>query len=174
MSRMPVRTEFNAAGKVVNVTGCPRMYLTRRKKANADGSVSGCLVVYRSVIAAGSLTLPTIERGNGYVSLKMGMYIMKHDKKNTGRTVKCLRPTEGAIKTILIHDAYQDKASQLAGCVAPGLQTDPSGAISGSAEAMQRIWEYIGGWSDGALVKLDVLSNVPGDSRTRETWGRLQ
>jgi len=48
------------------------------------------------------------ERSDKTVSLRIGNYTMKHSTKITGRNVRCLRPTDFLISTILIHDAFQD------------------------------------------------------------------
>jgi len=143
--------------------------LERERKAYADGSIPGTLHV-------GTKKFPTIERGGGYVNLKIGDYEMEHSVKNTGRKVKCLRPVEAEVQTILIHDAKGDNSNNLAGCISPGLVKKPSPGmgIKHAALAMQEIWKLLGGWKRGKRVTLHVASNVPGDRRTKETWGRTR
>ncbi|MEZ5427069.1 MAG: hypothetical protein R2747_12440 [Pyrinomonadaceae bacterium] len=115
----------------------------------------------------------TMERGVRYVNLKIGTYEMKHSIKNTHRRVKCLRPTDRRLSTILIHDALNDDPRNITGCIAPF----PFGGEScgqSSAEAMELLWTMLGGWHEGKKVTLKVLTNVPGETRTKETWGRLR
>lgn len=129
----------------------------------------------------GYLEIPTLnkkfttrERGDGYVSLRIGQYKMVHSTKIKGRQVKCLRPAESEITTILIHDAYKDDPSTLEGCIAPG---KPEGEAdwSDSAKAMEELWEALGGWDEGNAVILNVMNNVSyrPDDETRNDWGRL-
>ncbi|MFQ5504092.1 MAG: hypothetical protein ACE5F1_04740 [Planctomycetota bacterium] len=153
--------------------------LEREPKAYADGSVPGILHV-------GPESFPTIERGQGYVSLKIGDYVMVHSWKWTGRRVKCLRPVEPlkrfarkgekTIETILIHDAKNDDSLQLSGCISPGMvkKGGRGMGIRRAAEAMERIWELLGGFHEGKRVTLHVASNVPHELRTKETWDRVQ
>lgn len=144
------------------------IYMYREAQANADGSVLGKMRV-------GLHVFPTIERGNGYVSLKKGIYTMKHSIKNTGRKVKCLRPTNDKISTILVHDAQNDNSNNLSGCIAPGMEKKANGlGIRRSAEAMDLLWFLLGGWQQDKLVSFHVESNVPGDDRTKENWDRLK
>lgn len=119
-------------------------------------------------------TFSTRERGHGYVSLRVGTYKMKHSIKNTNRKVKCLRPVESSIQTILIHDADKDNPGSLTGCIAPGTM---SGAAywSDSAEAMEELWSLLGGWEDGREETLHVMTNVSyiPSGQTRAEWGRV-
>ena len=140
----------------------------RNTKANKDGSVLGTLTV-------GTREFPTIERGAGYVNLKQGDYVMVHSTKNTGRKIKCLRPEITRIGTLLVHDAYNDSSNQLQGCIAPGMEIKPNGmGILRSAQAMDEIWKLLGGWEAGKKVTLKVENNLPGETRTKDTWERLK
>jgi hypothetical protein len=117
-------------------------------------------------------TFLTLERGVKFVNLKVGSYEMEHSTKIEGRKVKCLRPTDHRISTLLIHDALDDNPRTLEGCIAPfkfGGQSDGQN----SAEAMELLWTLLGGWEAGKKVWLVVLTNVPGEKRTRESWKRL-
>jgi hypothetical protein len=115
---------------------------------------------------------PTMERGHGHVSLREGEYIMEHSIKHKHRHIKCLRPIEGAISSILIHDAYKDDPGSLEGCIAPGM-SDTLNSWYDSAEAMEQLWKCVGGWQKHKRVKLVVLSNAPGIKGTKDTWARL-
>lgn len=116
---------------------------------------------------------PTMERGHGHVSLREGDYILEHSLKHKHRQIKCLRPIESAISSILIHDAYKDDPGYLEGCIARGI-SDSLNSWHGSAEAMEQLWKCVGGWQQHKKLKLVVLSNAPGVKGTRETWARLQ
>lgn len=140
----------------------------REAAANKDGSVFGTLTV-------GAKKFPTIERGKNFVNLKQGSYVMKHSTKVTGRKVKCLRPEIVQITTLLIHDALGDSSNNLEGCIAPGMEKKPTNmGILRSAAAMEEIWKLLGGFEEGKKVTLNVLNNVPGESRTKDTWDRLK
>ena len=153
--------------------------LEREPKAHADGSVPGILHV-------GDRAFPTIERGGTYVSLKTGDYRMEHSWKQSGRRVKCLRPIEPnkaflrkkekSVESILIHDAFKDNSTELEGCISPGMRKKPGRGmgILDAAEAMEEIWELLGGFREGTEITLHVLNNVPDDSQTKETWDRVR
>jgi len=118
-------------------------------------------------------TFLTLERGTKFVNLKVGTYEMKHSIKIEGRKVKCLRPTDWRISTLLIHDALNDDPKTLEGCIAPFFFGGEA-YNQNSAEAMELLWTLLGGWEEGRKVTLEVLTNVPGDRRTKETWNRLK
>lgn len=120
---------------------------------------------------------PTIERGGGYVSLKVGQYKMKHSKKIRGAgTINCLQCMDAEIDQILIHDALNDSSTTLQGCIAPGMskKASPGMGILDSATAMTEIFKLLGGYSIGKGVILNVWSNVPGETRTRASWDRIK
>lgn len=149
------------------------------------GDVAGDLVLMRTGpdkdgYEMGYLMLPAVgkmfttrERGHGYVSLRIGEYKMKHSTKNTGRQVKCLRPIDSSVTTILIHDAYKDRPNTLEGCIAPGLMGGGANWHD-SAQAMEQLWQELGGWKGEKELTLRVMTNVsyvpPG--QTRDEWGR--
>ena len=140
----------------------------RDTAANKDGSLFGTLTV-------GTTKFPTIERGKDFVNLKSGSYVMKHSIKNTGRKVQCLRPEIVQIATLLVHDALGDSSNNLEGCIAPGMEKKANNlGIRRSAEAMEAIWKLLGAFEEGKKVTLNVLNNVPGETRTKETWQRLK
>jgi hypothetical protein len=118
-------------------------------------------------------TFFTLERGHGMTDLKIGEYEMEHSIKRTGRKVRCLRPTDKRIETLLIHDAMNDDPNELLGCIAP-FQFGSEAYKQSSAEAMETLWLLLGGWEKGKKVTLRVLTNVPGEKRTKETWWRTK
>ena len=113
----------------------------------------------------------TLERGVKYTNLKVGDYEMHHSRKNTHRQVPCLRPTNKYISTVLIHDAYKDDANELQGCIAP-FMTGGEAHYTGSKQAMEKLWEKIGGYDESyqRKITLRILTNVPGENRTAAQW----
>ena len=138
---------------------------------NTNNSIKGYLFVYHGEELLGAFS--TMERGHGFVYLKIGEYEMKHSKKGTkrdGQDVLCLRPTDERVRSILIHDAKTRRPSSLAGCIAPFFLGAEAYGPS-SAKAMDSLWEMLGGYEYGKRgVSLVVLTNVAGDTRTKEEW----
>ncbi|MFA8387435.1 MAG: hypothetical protein ACEPO2_17560 [Pelagibaca sp.] len=132
---------------------------------NSDGTIFGELTL-------GNKTWPTIERGNGYTFVRKGTYRLVVDYKNTDRKggvkVKCLRFNHEGIRTHLVHDALNDNAFTLAGCIAPGMSKTENG-IKDSIKAMNEIWDAVGGWEDGKVCSIFVENNVIGDE-TAANW----
>lgn len=117
-----------------------------------------------------------------YSSLRMGAYEMKHSKKEFNldgtpakEVINCLRPTDARIQRILIHRALNDNPNNLVGCIAPGIWGDVN-EFTGSEEAMEKLFEALGGYQEGKLVSLHVLSNASGVGflDTKETWWRTK
>lgn len=133
------------------------------------GHVFGVMTVKNNGAEVGRFS--TLERGLKFTNLKVGDYEMHHSRKNKGRQVKCLRPTNLFISSVLIHDAYKDDANELEGCIAPfmfGNEAD----YKGSAQAMEKLWELIGGFDESHKQKitLRILTNFPGEKRTAAQW----
>ena len=101
------------------------------------------------------------DRTLSYSSLRMGIYILKHSIKESGRPVRCLRPVDSSIRKILIHDAYNDDPNELSGCIAPGI-VGGEADWSNSALAMEKLFEALGGFEYGKLVRLMVVNNATG------------
>jgi hypothetical protein len=133
------------------------------------GHVFGVMTVKQNGAEVGKFS--TLERGVKYTNLKVGTYEMHHSRKNRGRQVKCLRPTNLYIMSVLIHDAYKDDANQLEGCIAPFLFGSEAHYV-GSAEAMDKLWELLGGYDEShkAKITLRILNNFPGEKRTASEW----
>lgn len=141
-----------------------------RYSVTPEGWITGSLRLEQGDHNLGWWT--TRERGHNRVSLRQGDYIMEHSIKHTKRHVKCLRPIEGSISSILVHDAYNDDPNELEGCIAPGFADDVNSWYD-SAGAMVQLFKLMGGWRKHALVKLVVLSNAPGVTGTKDTWARI-
>ena len=133
------------------------------------GHVYGVMTVKSNGAQVGQFS--TLERGVSFTNLKVGTYEMHHSKKHKGRQVKCLRPTNMYISSVLIHDAYKDDARNLEGCIAPFLFGSEAHYV-GSAEAMEKIWTLIGGYDESheKKIMLSILNNVPGENRTADQW----
>lgn len=134
------------------------------------GHVFGMMVVKENGVEKGRFS--TLERGGWAPSLKVGNYEMVHSKKRKGRKVNCLRPTTLYVSTMLIHDAYNDDADELEGCIAPFVLGTEANKLYGSEDAMNQMWKMLGGYDESQKrkVTLRILSNVPGDNRTLEQW----
>jgi len=130
---------------------------------NENGSVAGELTI-------GEKTWPTIERGSKYTFVRKGDYTLKMDIKNTGRKVECLRFNHDGIKTHLIHDALNDRHTNLQGCIAPGLTSNEKGIVD-SAKAMKEVLAALGGFTEGKTKTISVINNITGDE-TGEAWIR--
>lgn len=137
----------------------------RSETTNANGTVPGTLTL-------GNKSWPTIERGNRYTFVRKGTYRLAVDYKNTDRAggvkVKCLRFNHEGIRTHLVHDALNDNAFTLEGCIAPGMSSTDTG-IKDSIKAMNEIWDELGGWEDGKACSIVVENNIVGDE-TAANW----
>ena len=133
------------------------------------GHVTGVMTVKNNGAEMGKFS--TLERGIKFTNLKIGEYEMYHSKKRKGRQVKCLRPTNIYISSVLIHDAYKDDANHLEGCIAPFLFGSEAHYV-GSEKAMEKLWELLGGYDESqkAKITLRILNNVPGENRTAAQW----
>jgi hypothetical protein len=134
------------------------------------GHVTGVMTIKKDGVEVKRFS--TLERGVKFTNLKVGDYEMHHSKKNRGRQVKCLRPTNQFIMSVLIHDAWKDKASTLEGCIAPFMMGSEAHPYTGSAEAMEKLWEAVGGFDEShkKTITLRILTNVPGEHRTAAEW----
>lgn len=144
--------------------------VTRLGLQKGTGHVRGFMVIKNN--GAEVVRFSTLERGVKFTNLKVGEYEMHHSKKNKGRQVKCLRPTNQFITSVLIHDAYDDKAIYLEGCIAPYLVGSEACEYTGSAQAMEKMWKAIGGFDENhkKTITLRILTNVPGEKRTAAEW----
>ena len=143
--------------------------VTRVGVMPVKGHVYGVMVVKNNGAEVGRFS--TLERGVRFTNLKVGDYEMHHSKKRKNRQVKCLRPTNMFISSVLIHDAYKDDANELEGCIAPFLFGNEAD-YKGSAQAMEKLWELVGGFDESHKQKitLRILTNFPGENRTAEEW----
>jgi hypothetical protein len=113
----------------------------------------------------------TLERGLNFTNMKVGTYEMIHSWKRTKSIVRCLRPTNRWITTVLIHAAYGDKARNLEGCIAP-FMIGTEAVHAKSSEAIDKMFEMLGGFDDKTpkRVTLKVLTNFPNEHRNAEQW----
>ena len=156
------------------------IYFRRTSITNPNGSIPG-------IITIGGVSWPTIERGAEYTFVRKGTYQVAMDHKNSsGRrgnsltegtsvsvpnamfSLRCLRFTDPAIQTHLIHDALYDNHQALSGCIAPGESADFSGVYH-SAEAMEQIFNALGGFEVGKVFTISVENNIRGNE-TRDQW----
>jgi hypothetical protein len=156
------------------------IHFRRTGISNPNGSIPGELTIGRH-------TWPTIERGEEYTFVRLGTYQVAMDYKNSsGRrgepsasgtsssapnamyALRCLRFTDPAIQTHLIHDALYDDHRNLSGCIAPGLSADYSGVYR-SGEAMNEIFDALGGFQVGKVFTISVANNIRGNE-TRDQW----
>lgn len=115
----------------------------------------------RGTLTAGSISYETIERGDGYVKLPAGkflltmtndssrgqVFIVYHEGKY-GHNVPTLA---GGSAGIMIHVA--DSPSQLEGCLAPGKQFDvATKKLLLGREAMNDIMTFFGGFKEKTLA----------------------
>ncbi len=133
------------------------------------GHVYGVMTVKNNGAEVGKFS--TLERGVDFTNLKIGVYEMHHSKKHKARPVKCLRPTNMFISSVLIHDAYKDDANHLEGCIAPFLFGSEA-HYTGSAQALDQLWTLLGGYDESQqkTITLRVLNNFPGEKRTADQW----
>jgi hypothetical protein len=141
----------------------------RTGELNPNGSVPGKLRI-------GEKTWDTIERGGGHTFVRKGTYELLMCHKTKGRPVCCLCFHESrAISTHLIHDAQDDKHTNLEGCIAPGLSADVTG-IKDSAAAMKEVLDALGAFDGAGNFKeyqrrtIDVLNNIGAATETRVEW----
>lgn len=134
----------------------------RMGTVNANGSVPGQLTI-------GVKTWPTIERGVEYTFVRKGTYLLLMCFKTSGRRVRCLCFDDSpAISSHLIHDALNDRHTELQGCIAPGLSANENG-IKDSAKAMDEVFLALGGFREWHKLTIEVQNNIVG-SETKQDW----
>lgn len=140
--------------------------VTRLGVRKEDGHVFGTMSIKENGVEV--VNFKTLERGVNFTNLKIGVYELQHSRKRKGRQVKCLRPTNLYISSVLVHDAYDDNANNLEGCIAPFMFSN----YKGSSLAMEELWKVLGGFDESfkKKIKLKVVNNVPGETRTAEQW----
>lgn len=119
----------------------------------------------RGELTVGALTLQTIERGDGYVALPEGEFLMTSYTDKTRGKVLGVQPDgrfghnvpkkrDGVvvgIAGIMIHRA--DDPGDLEGCLAPGRNfNSTSNMLEKSSEAMDDIFTYLGSFGEGKLI----------------------
>jgi hypothetical protein len=131
--------------------------------------VCGVMTIKQGGVRVGQFS--TLERGLNYTNMKVGTYEMIHSWKRTKSRVRCLRPTNRWITTVLVHAAYNDDAKWLEGCIAPFVIGSES-YYKGSSEAIEQMFQMLGGFDDQTpkRVSLVVLNNFPNEHRTAAQW----
>jgi hypothetical protein len=116
---------------------------------------------------------------SSYNSVPAGVYQLKMDTKNSGTPCKCLRFTEvpgrkgGAARPFLIHRAYGDNWTDLAGCIAPGMAVQGGAKgmqLTQSEAAMDKLFELLGGYEKDKTCYIHIDNHAPGDKWTREEF----
>jgi hypothetical protein len=156
------------------------MRLRRNTSWENDGSIVGTLTVYKDDMLLEVFS--TVERGTcfgpdylrpspykpyvnwskDYERFRFGIHPMMHSQKLTVPRIKCLRLARPCLQArcgILIHPASGPQ--DLAGCLAPFMR--PVRTQSSSEVAMNKIWEFCGGYEENKQnVTLVVLNDYPG------------
>jgi hypothetical protein len=131
--------------------------------------VRGVMTIKKNGAQIGQFS--TLERGYDYTNMKVGSYEMIHSWKRTKSRVRCLRPTNRWITTVLVHAAFNDDAKWLEGCIAPFI-VGTENHYARSGDAIEEMFRLLGGFDDLSpkRVKLVVLNNYPNEQRTAEQW----
>ena len=115
----------------------------------------------RGTLRVGAVTFETIERGNNYVQLPVGEFLLTSTKDKQRGKVLIVQPDgryghnvptlRGGIAGIMIHQA--ELPSHLEGCLAPGKSFDiTTNKLQKSSEALEDIFTYFGGFGETKLA----------------------
>lgn len=115
----------------------------------------------RGTLTVGTVTFETIERGNNYVLMPAGSFLLTMTKDSSRGNVFIVQPTGKYghnVKTlsqgnagIMIHRA--EIPSHLEGCLAPGKSFDAAtNTLQQSTEAISEICTYFGGFGETKLA----------------------
>lgn len=107
-------------------------------------------------VTVGPLSLPAIERGDGYKWLRPGVYDVEFGwwTSSRGARARAIRVLgEYSKGRIYLHPS--NYPHQLQGCIAPGLSQHPFGVVS-SQKAIQILCDALGGWREGYRLKMEV------------------
>lgn len=135
-----------------------KIYLKRSGLTFYDGNKAEGI---RGTLTVGAVTFETIERGNNYVRLPAGQFLLTSTKDKTRGNVLIVQhdgkyghnvPTQaGGIAGIMIHSA--EIPSHLEGCLAPGKSFDAvTNTLQKSSEALNDIFIYFGGFGETKLA----------------------
>ena len=122
---------------------------------------------------------------DGYDSIPPGIYqikMVKLGERSKGKKGPSFRFTEimgrkGKGRPFLIHRAYKDNWRTLEGCIAPGLDAihpkrNPLNTkMTGSIQAMDKIFELLGGFEIGRVCYISIDNAAPGQ---KDTWTKDQ
>lgn len=115
----------------------------------------------RGTLKVGAVTFETIERGNNYVLMPAGSYLLTSTNDKSKGNVFIVQPDgkyghnvpkqAGGLAGIMIHRA--EIPSHLEGCLAPGKSFDATtNTLQKSSEAMTDIFTYFGGFGETKLA----------------------
>lgn len=115
----------------------------------------------RGTLTVGNVSFETIERGDNYVKLPAGKFLLTMTKDPSRGEVLIVQPDgkyghkvptqAGGIAGIMVHVA--ETPSQLEGCLAPGKQFDVANKkLLQGREAMNDIMTYFGGFGETKLA----------------------
>lgn len=135
-----------------------KIYLKRSGMKFVDASKAEGI---RGTLKVGAVTFETIERGNNYVALPAGEFLLTSTNDKTRGKVLIVQPTgryghnvptqRGGTAGIMIHSA--EIPSHLEGCLAPGKSFDATvNKLQKSSEAMTDIFTYFGGFGETKLA----------------------
>lgn len=145
----------------------PTVYLFRTgiQISSQKDKTSAAALGERGVMVIGNLTLYTVERRGGYVTLPKGTFectMENHSRlgkvfrvKASGEGGHNVTNTQGVLAGILVHAG--NYPHHVVGCIAPG-KTWIEHGVGESSKAMQEIFQFCGGWGVGKKMMLDVDS----------------
>lgn len=128
----------------------------------------------RGKLEVGSNTYHTIERRGGYVTLKSGTYEIKMEYSPSNPDRKQFRIYEhgvynnkGNLAALLIHAG--NYPGNVTGCIAPG-KTSINNGVGQSTNAMNEIFNYLGGFAIGKTATLVVSSYAEETKKAQEQY----
>ena len=145
----------------------PTVYLFRTgiQISSKKDESSAPAVGERGVMIVGNLSLYTVERRGGYVTIPKGVFeCTMEDHKRLGKVFRVkasgenghnVTNTQGILAGILVHAGSYPH--HVIGCVAPG-RTWITHGVGESNKAMEAIFQHCGGWGVGKKMMLDVDS----------------
>ena len=109
----------------------------------------------RLQVTIGPLSLPAIERGDGYVYLRPGIYKAEFGywTSKSGKKARAIRILGVYDDRVYLHPA--NWPWQLEGCIAPGTSATKTG-VANSRDAMDLIFEALGGFELKKRFEIEV------------------
>jgi len=151
---------------MADIDDLQRIYLFRTGvQVNSKDKSSIPAMGERGIMVVGDLTLYTVERRGGYVTLPKGIFeCTMEDHKRLGKVLRVkaegvnghsIKNNRGILAGILVHAG--NYPHHVVGCVAPGMTYIENG-VGQSSAAMQYIFQFCGGWGVGKKLSLEVDS----------------